>query len=198
MTLGPVGVSCCTSPGVGGSGGPIGGGPESCRRVLPTLDNCYNICTGQSSYYQSDSCGTAWGDWCGYLYSEVWPSGDIVCEVSSRIYLKEDISLELEVPPPPTGRYKYDGQGGCYWDPNDSGPDQCQPATGRWKLDGNGGCYWDPNDSGPDQCLLAAQGGLRGNGPTGTAYVIILLSALLAGRVVSRSRSGPRAESVAG
>jgi hypothetical protein len=24
---------------------------------------------------------------------------------------------------------------------------------GRWKDDGNGGCYWDPNDSGPNQCL---------------------------------------------
>src|SRR5262245_2216761 len=27
------------------------------------------------------------------------------------------------------------------------------PFTGRYKLDGAGGCYWDPNDSGPDQCL---------------------------------------------
>jgi hypothetical protein len=24
---------------------------------------------------------------------------------------------------------------------------------GRWKDDGNGGCYWDPNDSGPNQCV---------------------------------------------
>jgi hypothetical protein len=51
------------------------------------------------------------------------------------------------------GRWKDDGQGGCYWDPNDSGPDQCVPPTGRWKDDGQGGCYWDPNDSGPDQCV---------------------------------------------
>lgn len=54
--------------------------------------------------------------------------------------------------PPPTGRYKSDGHGGCYWDPNDSGPDQCSPPTGRYKSDGHGGCYWDPDDSGPDQC----------------------------------------------
>jgi len=26
------------------------------------------------------------------------------------------------------------------------------PPTGRWKVDGNGGCYWDPNDSGLNQC----------------------------------------------
>lgn len=52
-----------------------------------------------------------------------------------------------------SGRWKSDDNGGCYWDPNDSGPDQCSPPTGRWKSDGNGGCYWDPNDSGPDQCV---------------------------------------------
>lgn len=25
-------------------------------------------------------------------------------------------------------------------------------ALGRWKVDGNGGCYWEANDSGPNQC----------------------------------------------
>jgi subtilisin family serine protease len=55
--------------------------------------------------------------------------------------------------PPPTGRWKLGGDGSCYWDPNDSGPDQCTPNTGRWKLGGGGSCYWDPNDSGPDQCV---------------------------------------------
>lgn len=57
-------------------------------------------------------------------------------------------------PPPPgaTGRYKVNGYGQCYWDPNDSGPDQCSGGpTGRYKWDGSA-CYWDPNDSGPDQC----------------------------------------------
>lgn len=28
---------------------------------------------------------------------------------------------------------------------------QAASDTGRWKI-GNDGCYWDPNDSGPDQC----------------------------------------------
>jgi hypothetical protein len=58
-------------------------------------------------------------------------------------------------PASPTGRYMLDGNGACYWEPNDSGDDQCSvppPPTGRWKGDGYGGCYWDPNDSGPDQC----------------------------------------------
>ena len=57
-----------------------------------------------------------------------------------------------------SGRWKLDGNGGCYWDAYDNGGDQCSPPppSGRWKLDGNGGCYWDQWDSGPDQC----QGGV--------------------------------------
>ena len=57
--------------------------------------------------------------------------------------------------PPPTGRYKLTG-GGCVWDPNDTGPDQCSPAPppGRFKFDGWGNCYWEPNDFPPDQCSL--------------------------------------------
>lgn len=51
-----------------------------------------------------------------------------------------------------TGRWKTDGSGGCYWDPNDDGPNQCWPSTGRWKLGGGGSCYWDANDGGPNQC----------------------------------------------
>jgi hypothetical protein len=54
------------------------------------------------------------------------------------------------------GRWKVDGNGGCYWDANDSGPDQCEATLGRWKVDGNGGCYWDATDSGPDQCAPQA------------------------------------------
>jgi hypothetical protein len=52
------------------------------------------------------------------------------------------------------GRWKLDGHGGCYWDPSDSGSNQCDPDNpdGRWKSDGNGGCYWDPDDFGSDQC----------------------------------------------
>jgi hypothetical protein len=52
------------------------------------------------------------------------------------------------------GRWKSDGSGGCYWDANDSGPNQCDPnATGRWKIGGDGFCYWEGSDSGPNQCL---------------------------------------------
>jgi hypothetical protein len=61
------------------------------------------------------------------------------------------------------GRWKLDGSGGCFFDPNDTGPDQCTPddpdtpnppddGPGRWKVDGNGGCVFDPDDDGPDQC----------------------------------------------
>jgi hypothetical protein len=58
---------------------------------------------------------------------------------------------QCSTPPPPTGRFKWDANGNCTWDPNDSGPDQCTPTSGRFKI-GPDGCYWDPNDSGPDQC----------------------------------------------
>lgn len=50
-----------------------------------------------------------------------------------------------------SGRWKVDGST-CYFDPTDSGADQCDPTAGRWKDDGNGGCYFDPNDYGPNQC----------------------------------------------
>src|SRR4051812_1035208 len=58
-----------------------------------------------------------------------------------------------------TGRWKGDGAGGCYWDDNDDGPDQCDPnapAQGRWKVGGDGACSWDASDSGPNQCSGAS------------------------------------------
>jgi hypothetical protein len=52
----------------------------------------------------------------------------------------------------PEGRWKLAGDGTCYLDRNDAGPDQCSGTPGRWKLGGNGTCYWDDDDSGPNQC----------------------------------------------
>jgi hypothetical protein len=52
----------------------------------------------------------------------------------------------------PEGRWKLAGDGTCYLDRNDAGPDQCSGMPGRWKLGGNGSCYWDDDDSGPNQC----------------------------------------------
>ena len=63
--------------------------------------------------------------------------------------------LALAAPAPIScqdGRWKDDGNGGCYFDPDDSGPNQCSATLGRWKDDGNGGCYFDASDSGPNQC----------------------------------------------
>lgn len=54
-------------------------------------------------------------------------------------------------PTPKEGRYKI-GPSGCYFDVNDSGPNQCEPGVGRYKLDNSGGCYWDSSDEGPNQC----------------------------------------------
>ena len=56
------------------------------------------------------------------------------------------------------GRWKLGGDGSCYFDANDSGPNQCEPnlptpsprSAGRWKVGENDACYFDPNDSGPD------------------------------------------------
>ena len=36
---------------------------------------------------------------------------------------------------------------------------------GRWKDDGNGGCVFDPNDSGPNQCTPPATEGAESTGP---------------------------------
>jgi len=51
------------------------------------------------------------------------------------------------------GRWKVDDSGGCFFDPSDSGPDQCDATLGRWKDDGSGNCFFDAEDSGPDQCV---------------------------------------------
>jgi hypothetical protein len=53
------------------------------------------------------------------------------------------------------GRWKLAGDGTCYLDLTDVGPDQCSASPGRWKLGGDGSCYWDDDDSGPDQCTVA-------------------------------------------
>lgn len=66
------------------------------------------------------------------------------------------LSIPLPAGADAEGRWKLDGNGGCYFDGNDDGPDQCRPATaepGRWKLDGVGGCYFDSTDDGPNQCV---------------------------------------------
>jgi hypothetical protein len=70
---------------------------------------------------------------------------------NTRLESDEEQTGGPRVPVDLDGRWKSDGNGGCYWDASDSGPDQCAPP-GRWKDDGNGGCYWDANDSGPYQC----------------------------------------------
>jgi hypothetical protein len=49
------------------------------------------------------------------------------------------------------GRWKIGGDGSCYFDDADSGPDQCLPP-GRWRVANDGSCYFDAQDSGPDQC----------------------------------------------
>jgi hypothetical protein len=57
------------------------------------------------------------------------------------------------------GRYKFNGDGACYWDAADDGANQCGPPslpTGRYKWDGLN-CYWDQNESGVDQCTPSPQ-----------------------------------------
>lgn len=71
------------------------------------------------------------------------------------------------------GRWKDDGNGGCVFDPTDTGFDQCSPTTaptipppGRFKDDGNGGCFFDPNDDGPNQCTPSGPGVTRPTSPS--------------------------------
>ena len=79
------------------------------------------------------------------------------------------------------GRWKLGGDGSCYFDASDSGPNQCEPSrstpgqqsAGRWKLGENDSCYFDPNDSGPDQCTPPASPGATGRwklGADGACY----------------------------
>jgi hypothetical protein len=53
------------------------------------------------------------------------------------------------------GRWKFAGDGTCYLDLTDSGPDQCSASPGRWKVGADDSCYWDDDDSGPNQCAPA-------------------------------------------
>ena len=63
------------------------------------------------------------------------------------------------------GRWKLGGDGSCYFDASDSGPNQCEPSrstpgqqsAGRWKLGESDTCYFDSNDSGPDRPLRVQQ-----------------------------------------
>jgi len=67
------------------------------------------------------------------------------------------------------GRWKVDGNGGCYWDENDTGGDQCDPnnPAGRYRLDG-GSCVWDASQHPPNECEPGSGGG-GGGGGGGTA-----------------------------
>jgi hypothetical protein len=50
------------------------------------------------------------------------------------------------------GRFRKVANDACAWDANDLGADQCRPARGRWKAGPDNACAWDANDTGPDQC----------------------------------------------
>src|SRR5205809_781053 len=76
--------------------------------------------------------------------------------VSATAVANAGVALKPAVAATTDGRWKLGGDGSCYWDPDDSGPDQCSQASGRWKLGGDGSCYWDANDEGPNQCAPAA------------------------------------------
>jgi hypothetical protein len=54
-------------------------------------------------------------------YFAIQDDGNLVIYSSSG-----SILWQLNSSPPPTGRWKI-GSNGCYWDPNDSGPNQCEP-----------------------------------------------------------------------
>lgn len=83
------------------------------------------------------------------------------------------------------GRWKLDGNGGCYFDATDSGPDQCVASTtGRWKDDGNGGCVFDASDSGPNQCTPPQQ---PSEAPTASASEVAAPETPVSGAAESRA-----------
>ena len=67
---------------------------------------------------------------------------------------------------PDTGRWKWSGTS-CYWDANDSGPDQCDPnapPTGRWNVEQHGMLFRlrrfraGPVRGGPDTTAASGDG----------------------------------------
>jgi hypothetical protein len=50
-----------------------------------------------------------------------------------------------------TGRWKAGSGDECYFDENDTGPDQCDPVAGRWE-NGSSSCEWNPAGSGENEC----------------------------------------------
>jgi hypothetical protein len=61
------------------------GGPNTCDSMRPNLDACFAICTGNMNYYVLDGCGHAWGDWCAFLYPDLFPNGYVECSSNIRI-----------------------------------------------------------------------------------------------------------------
>lgn len=51
------------------------------------------------------------------------------------------------------GRWKNEVSG-CYWEPFDAGPNQCDPSVGHWKVS-SGSCRWQQGESGADECSSA-------------------------------------------
>ena len=78
------------------------------------------------------------------------------------------------------GRWKLADDGSCYFDAEDSGPDQCDPTPGRWKLADDGSCYFDESDSGPDQCTPPLPTEPNG-GPGGGSLQVAALEAPVGG-----------------
>lgn len=74
--------------------------------------------------------------------------------LAALLLLVVAIVLASQTPAQARDRWKLSDDGSCYFDPNDTGPDQCEPQPGRYKLDANGTCYYDAGDTGPNQCSM--------------------------------------------
>jgi hypothetical protein len=83
-----------------------------------------------------------------------WTMKRVSARLACLLLLAIGIAAATSVVYGADGRWKLGGDGSCFFDPNDTGPDQCSPSspTGRWKVGGDGTCVFDPNDTGPDQC----------------------------------------------
>lgn len=114
------GGSCpsCNTGAVCGSNGCESG--ENCQNCPADCGACCTQCCGGSAWNMQDGwptpgeCAAKLAEYCraglcGPL-DDCYASGS--CWVIAQDYT-------------PAGRCKSDGRGGCYFDPNDSGPDQC-------------------------------------------------------------------------
>jgi hypothetical protein len=129
----------------GGGHQPPGGGGG------PSFYGDINFSGGAFSL-SSDSSFVGW-DWNDRISSVIVPAGQTVTLYEHSDFGGQSLTLTSDAAD--LRQFAGPGPGNTWNDAVSSiriGSGGGGPQTGRWKYAGNGSCYWEPNDSGPDQC----------------------------------------------